>query len=223
MNTKARVELTLMLIFLLVLTLPTAIAENQPLSEYESKHLASDTVGMLNNGIREVTIVYEEYNDTVIYNTHIAFFNTKNESVIIDVDIEDYWEERRVHTVKNNYTYGNLPDLSWIIVPETIEIEPNSRYIVSIEICMPKDEAYAEREEGGYLCLVSAKIRGIETGPSQKLFLTLLTNPVVNKEKDNPGINLLWYQVLSIVIVTVVIIFIIYKKFEIVEVEEDIQ
>lgn len=217
-NRKAGLIFTIL--FLLVLTLPTAVAENIPLTEYEKEHLQDDTFGMLNNGVMEVVFHSYAFDDIIIGDTKIAFFNTLDEDLTVNVYVESYWEERREHRIRENYTYGSIPNLNWVFVPELITINSNSKYILPLTIEMPKKQAYEQNEDGGYICLITANAQSHELAPSQKLFITLFGD-VDSIPVSEPFVIPFWVIIILIIGIAIGLIVFFFTRFEYVEIDED--
>lgn len=174
MSNKHRIgRISLLIIILVVVTLSGATANNISLTEKEIEILAGDTMGLLNGGIRVAPIIRSEHPDGVaVVKTDVAFFNTQNESVTLDVLKQPFWEERE-HTVKENYTFYLMPNLNWVETQDQITINPMSKYIMPVTIKMPVEEGFDLAEGGGFICMIGVSRVGYEEAYAHKLFLIL--------------------------------------------------
>jgi hypothetical protein len=223
---RNRSGLILIISFILVLTLPNIVsAENIYLTKDEISKLKPDTIGMLNNGVGEVVVYLGDYDEseTVKKEIQVAYFNTWDFDVEVEVYSEKYWEERREHSVRGNYTYGSIPNPDWVTTPTKIIIKADSKYIVTARLNIPvsnllEDE---ERDGGGYICLLTARPIGVETAPSQKLFITLFGEaspaPPPAPPIEIPG----WALWVALGIIGLIVAFFIFSRFKFTREEDE--
>jgi len=195
LHTHKKISWLIPLLFILVVTLSTSAYSEPtctPMTESEKQNYAKDTIGMAGGGIAIEECVYNESLPEFLFGeTYLSFFNTKNESVLIQLTVTPFNEDR-VHTVKPNYVFYRLPNASWIAIPPMIDIAPNSKFTFDVDYKIPVD--VAEETPGGFIFKVTGEhIQYKEGGGteslslvgSQKVFLVLpkdslpITTPVL--------------------------------------------
>lgn len=187
MGTKHIERISLLISLLVVISLSSATAGNIALTKNEINVLEPDTIGLLNGGVRVVEIIKNNYDgDTAIIQTDVSFFNTEDTDVTLDIAVEQFWEERE-HTIKKNYTFYFMPNLNWVTTPDSITIQPMSKYIMPVTIEMPIKEGFEKSRGGGFICMISASRVGYEESHAHKLFLVLKEKP----DDKTSGFNLL--------------------------------
>ena len=209
-------KIVVALVLSLILLLPTASAELQAMTEEQISHTGPDKTGMLAGGItvKDVQLSFSEY--TVI-EFQIVYFNTNTEDATYKPYPMAFWEERE-HTVKENYTYYLLPNLSWVSIEDTeISIPENHKYYVNVTVTIPNEEAREKSKEGGFIFLISSEGTGgqISVVPARKIFLTINHTPAIFS-------IMLLTLMLSVIAVVAVVMYYLSKKIKIKsEVEED--
>lgn len=211
-NTKK--SLVIIPIILLVVTIFASCAQgdNIPLSQSEIDHYSKDSIGLLNGGINVININFDDYKDSdfVELTTEVSFFNTKDTAITLNLVVEQFYEERE-HTVKPNYIYYFLPDISWVSITSQITIQPNNKYNLPIHIKLPKQEAFEKAKGGGYICMVAGYWGegALQSSAAHKLFLTMpteFTKTDTTKEKPITIFDILLYS-----IVGTIVLFVSYK------------
>ena len=170
--------LALMLIFFLVLV-PTSIASTMTdqLTQEEIERFGENEFGMISYGHFYTVFEYAKTNDeSKTFETQITLYNTNNKDLPVDINVYQYSEERVHDTIRENYTYYKLPDLSWVDAPQNVEVPSNNKLTFDVTITMPVEDAYEQRKEGGYIFLIvcSAQDTNIQSAPGFKVFITLL-------------------------------------------------
>lgn len=209
-------KIVVALVLILVLLLPTSTAELQAMTDEQVSHTGPNKTGMLAGGItvKDIQLSSSEY---TIVEFQIVYFNTKTEDVTYKPYPMAFWEERE-HTVKEDYIYYLLPNLSWVSIEETeISIPENYKYYVNVTVTIPNEEAKEKCKEGGFIFLISSESEGgqISIVPARKIFLTINYIPTVFS-----AITLV--LMLSVIAVVAIVMFYISRKIQVkTEVEED--
>lgn len=242
----------LILILLLVLTLfiscftVTARSETSPLTKGELGVTPMNRTGFIYNPYSVFVYYKGESKDGIIrFTDTIHYFNTFNASVSFTFDTSAF-HENRPHTIslpktvdRESYIFYAIPKtVNWVILPDTIVVESMYKGIVELKVEMNEKEAYdlTENESGGLISLMTAtpsasqNIGGtiVTSVPAYKVFIVLLPEKDVQEATSgSSGIVddippwVLYTIIMGIAIVIVVII--LAKKLEYVEVEEKVE
>jgi len=194
------------LFVLLVASMPIIAAESVPLTQKEINKYKRNEFGLISYGHFWEEYVYEKNttDDYFSFTTQIILYNTYDIPLHLCLKATQFSNEREHESIRINYTYYYLPNLSWVTAPGDIILPPCSKYITNVTTNIPVEEAFNQRNEGGYIFLIVPQIEEnqVNAVPGFKVFVTLIDSTL---QRDSNPIPFILFFTLSCILVALVL------------------